>query len=43
MVAKYAIFFSSLLGKISCNVLQIGEVADFGAQNSQYTTKVDAW
>jgi hypothetical protein len=25
------------------NVLALGAVADFGAQNCQYTTKVDAW
>ena len=25
------------------NVLALGAVADFGAQNCQYTTKVDTW
>jgi len=36
-------FFISLDGsKIADNVLALGAVADFGAQNSQYTTKVDA-
>jgi len=29
-------------GKISANVWALGAVADFGAQNCQYTTKVDA-
>ena len=29
-------------GKIESNVLQLGAVADFGAQNCQYITKVDA-
>jgi hypothetical protein len=28
--------------KIDDNVLALGAVADFGAQNCQYTTKVDA-
>jgi len=28
--------------KMSYNVLALGAVADFGAQNCQYTTKVDA-
>jgi len=28
---------------IAGNVLALGAVADFGAQNCQYTTKVDAW
>jgi len=27
---------------MSANVLALGAVADFGAQNCQYTTKVDA-
>jgi len=27
---------------VACNVLALGAVADFGAQNCQYTTKVDA-
>jgi len=30
------------LSNISYNVLALGAVADFGAQNCQYTTKVDA-
>ncbi|MDO8898692.1 MAG: hypothetical protein Q7V19_13665, partial [Bacteroidales bacterium] len=29
-------------GGINANVLSLGAVADFGAQNCQYTTKVDA-
>jgi hypothetical protein len=28
--------------KMSANVLALGAVGDFGAQNCQYTTKVDA-
>ncbi len=28
--------------KVAYNVLALGAVADFGAQNCQYTTKVDA-
>jgi len=34
--------FNILFGKITANVLALGAVADFGAQNCQYTTKVDA-
>jgi len=34
----YALSFFSLTD----NVLALGAVADFGAQNCQYTTKVDA-
>jgi hypothetical protein len=40
--------FLSMLAKlegahrVTHNVLALGAVADFGAQNSQYTTKVDA-
>jgi hypothetical protein len=30
------------LTRISANVLALGAVADFGAQNCQFTTKVDA-
>jgi len=30
------------LPNIAANVLALGAVADFGAQNCQYTTKVDA-
>jgi len=30
------------LSQIAHNVLALGAVADFGAQNCQYTTKVDA-
>jgi len=33
----YSIFF-----KIFANVLALGAVADFGAENCQYITKVDA-
>ena len=29
-------------GRVTDNVLALGAVADFGAQNCQYTTKVDA-
>jgi hypothetical protein len=29
--------------KLAHNALALGAVADFGAQNYQYTTKVDAW
>jgi hypothetical protein len=28
--------------RLACNGLALGAVADFGAQNCQYTTKVDA-
>jgi len=28
--------------KVACNGLALGAVADFGAQNCQHTTKVDA-
>jgi hypothetical protein len=28
--------------RVAANVLALGAVADFGAQNGQYTTKVDA-
>jgi hypothetical protein len=38
---KHYFQFSSRL-KIYANVLALGAVADFGAQNFQYTTKVDA-
>jgi len=31
-----------VVGSIGYNVLALGAVADFGAQNCQYTTKVDA-
>jgi len=31
-----------LSNTLSANVLALGAVADFGAQNFQYTTKVDA-
>lgn len=34
-------FLGSSVG-ITANVLALGAVADFGAQNCQYTTKVDA-
>jgi hypothetical protein len=34
--------FSFSLGIIPANVLELGAVADFGAQNCQYTTNVDA-
>jgi len=36
--------FSGLVSsfKLPHNVLALGAVADFGAQNCQYTTKVDA-
>jgi len=35
--AKCAVGF-----RVTPNVLALGAVADFGAQNCQYTTKVDA-
>ena len=35
-------FFSTLLNNITANGLALGAVADFGAQNCQYTAKVDA-
>jgi hypothetical protein len=35
----YSFLFFSLAG----NVLALGAVADFGAPNCQYTTKVDTW
>jgi len=34
--------FSTVGCNIAANVLALGAVADFGAQNCQYTTKVDA-
>jgi len=42
-----AVFWSSVGGRVgrptlAGNVLALGAVADFGAQNCQYTTKVDA-
>jgi len=36
------VFITSLVLEIGFNVLALGAVADFGAQNCQYTTKVDA-
>jgi len=40
---KYMNFLFSTVGcNIAANVLALGAVADFGAQNCQYTTKVDA-
>jgi len=33
---------NSVAPAITANVLALGAVADFGAQNCQYTTKVDA-
>jgi hypothetical protein len=41
----YTLFVLSLgyrFGNIATNGLALGAVADFGAQNCQYTTKVDA-
>jgi hypothetical protein len=35
-------FLSVRFFKMPANVLALGAVADFGAQNCQYTTKVDA-
>lgn len=32
----------SVVGRIRYNILALSAVADFGAQNCQYTTKVDA-
>jgi Flp pilus assembly protein protease CpaA len=47
---KIATQFIAMLYRLSCrskmpynNVLALGAVADFGAQNCQYATKVDAW
>jgi len=34
--------FSVRCGSLTANGLALGAVADFGAQNCQYTTKVDA-
>jgi len=42
---KVIILFITILvlcGRIGYNVLALGAVADFGAQNCQYTSKVDA-
>jgi membrane protein YdbS with pleckstrin-like domain len=42
VVAIYRfISFVTCLLTITANVLALGAVADFGAQNCQYTTKVD--
>jgi hypothetical protein len=35
-------FLSMSVLRVACNGLALGAVADFGAQNRQYTTKVDA-
>jgi len=35
-------FYSYIFFQITPNGLALGAVADFGAQNSQYTIKVDA-
>jgi len=32
----------TVVHRVTANVLALGAVADFGAQNCQYTTKVDA-
>ena len=37
-----AICYGRVFPMVSANVLALGAVADFGAQNCQYTTKVDA-
>ena len=42
MIFSKPIFRTIPFDKIAGNVLAIGAVADFGAQNCQYTTKVDA-
>jgi len=34
--------FGERFDRVAHNGLQLGEVADFGARNCQYTTKVDA-
>jgi hypothetical protein len=41
-IGLYFFMFNILFDKITANVLALGAVADFGAQNCQYTTKVDA-
>lgn len=40
--SQYANFGSLPFFKLPHNGLALGAVADFGAQNCQYTTKVDA-
>jgi len=32
-----------VVNRVTANVLVLGAVADFGAQNCQYSTKFDAW
>jgi hypothetical protein len=39
-VVRLVVVVSSV--RLACNGLALGAVADFGAQNCQYTTKVDA-
>ena len=39
---SWSLFRSVIFDAISHNGLALGAVADFGAQNCQYTTKVDA-
>jgi len=39
---KIKINLNDFFGNITANGLALGAVADFGAQNCQYTTKVDA-
>jgi len=36
------ILYCTVVRKLAANGLALGAVADFGAQNCQYTTKVDA-
>ena len=40
IVVRLVVVVSSV--RLACNVLALGAVADFGALNCQYTTKVDA-
>jgi hypothetical protein len=44
MVYLHFLYFiiEKFVNKVAHNVLALGAVADFGAQNCQYTTKVDA-
>jgi hypothetical protein len=42
MFYNYLILILTTFFSITANVLALGAVADFGVQNCQYTTKVDA-
>jgi len=43
-VCRFTVCFNVVVSsnRVAPNVLALGAVADFGAQNCQYTTKVDA-